>query len=115
MTDTPAPLPNEIVLEMDKVAAVIATARRLTADGRAVDLTPLEGKIESLCGRIRQTSAPHREGVIHAMEGLIKALDDLENAIRDRIGGGSAEPEQTARRRVLNAYVRPKDERGAKG
>jgi len=115
MTDIPLNLPQEIVLEMDKVAAVIATARRLMADGRTVDLTPLEGKIESLCGRVRETPKAHRDGVIRAMESLIKALDELEGAIRARVGGGRGESEETTRRRVLNAYVQPKSGGGIKG
>lgn len=113
MSDTPMSLPNDIVLEMDKVAAVIATAKRLMADGRTVDLTPLEGKIESLCGRVREAPPPQRDRVIRAMEGLIQALDDLEGAIRNRVGGAGGGDEAT-RRRVLNAYVRPKPD-GARG
>lgn len=115
MTDTPFSLPHDIVLEMDKVAAVIATARRLMADGRTVDLAPLEGKIESLCGRVRETPVAQRDGVIRAMQSLIKALDDLEGAIRARVGGGSGETDETTRRRVLNAYVQPKSGGGIKG
>ena len=113
MSETPQSLPNDIALEMDKVAAVIATAKRLMADGRTVDLTPLEGKIETLCGRVRGTATPDREGVIRAMQGLIQALDDLEGAIRGRVGG-AVDPDETTRRRVLNAYVAPKPS-GIKG
>lgn len=113
MTETPLNLPKDIVLEMDKVAAVIATARRLMADGRTIDLSPLEGKIESLCGRVRETPLAHREKVIRAMEGLIKALDDLETAIRQRVGT-NREPDEMTRRRVLNAYVPAKAGPGLK-
>lgn len=114
MTDSPLSLPTDIVLEMDKVAAVIATAKHLMADGRTIDLSPLEQKVQSLCGRVQKTPKPQRAGVIRAMEALIKTLDDLESAIRERIGGTADDGAEATRRRVLNAYVRPKADRGTK-
>jgi len=103
MNDTPHALPAHLALEMDKVASVIATARRLTADGRSVDLSTLEGRIDALCALARQTPPASRDAVIRAMEGLVSALDELEGAVRARVGAaGDGEP---ARRRVLNAYA----------
>ncbi|MDX9862392.1 MAG: hypothetical protein RBS99_15895 [Rhodospirillales bacterium] len=104
MNDTPQILPADLALEMDKVAAVIATARRLMADGRTIDLSTLEGRIDGLCARIRQTPPASRDGVVRAMENMVRALDELEAAIRTRVGGG--ESGGVARRRVLNAYAR---------
>lgn len=104
MTDTPRTLPADLTLEMDKVASVIATARRLTADGRTVDLSTLEGRIDALCTLVRQAPPASRETVIRAMEGLVRALDELEGTVRARIGGSGRE--EVTRRRVLNAYAR---------
>lgn len=104
MNDTPQTLPADLALEMDKVASVIATARRLMADGRTIDLSTLEGRIDALCVRVRQTPPASRDVVVRAMENLVRALDELEAAIRTRVGG--AESEGVARRRVLNAYAR---------
>jgi hypothetical protein len=104
MKDTPQILPADLALEMDKVAAVIATARRLMVDGRTVELSTLESRIDALCTRVRQSPPATREVVIRAMENLVRALDDLEAAIRSRVGGTASEG--VARSRVLNAYAR---------
>lgn len=104
MNDTPQTLPADLALEMDKVASVIATARRLMADGRTIDLSTLEGRIDALCARVRKTPPATRDVVARAMESLVRALDDLETAIRGRVGG--TESEAVTRSRVLNAYAR---------
>ncbi len=104
MNESPQNAPADLMLEMDKVASVIATARRLMADGRTVDLSTLEGRIDALCARVRKTPPASRDVVIRAMKNLVCALNDLESAIRVRVGGG--EGEGIARSRVLNAYAR---------
>lgn len=104
MNDTPQTPPADLMLEMDKVASVIATARRLMADGRTIDLSTLEGRIDALCTRVRKTPPANRDIVARAMENLVQALNDLEAAIRSRVGGG--ESGGVARSRVLNAYAR---------
>ncbi|MBE0533411.1 MAG: hypothetical protein IH626_21530, partial [Rhodospirillales bacterium] len=96
--------PTDLMLEMDKVASVIATARRLMGDGRTIDLSTLEGRIDALCARVRKTPPASRDVVARAMENLVRALDDLETAIRARVGSG--ESEGVPRSRVLNAYAR---------
>jgi len=108
MSDTPATPADaadslDVVAEMNEVAAVIATARRLTDEGRTVNLSALEGKIGRLCAAVREAPPADRESVVEAMEKLVDALDELAATLTTRFGQPEGEAEGT-RRRALDAY-----------
>ncbi|NQV46471.1 MAG: hypothetical protein HQ504_01690 [Rhodospirillaceae bacterium] len=71
----------EILDEIDKVDSVIATARRLLAEGKMVDLSALEGKVKGLCKKI-ESMAPGDISVIDAAVVATRHnLDLLENEL----------------------------------
>lgn len=109
MTPTDSVNTPNIASEMDKVASVIATARRLLDDGKMVDLSALGTKVEALCESARKAPAGEREALARSMEALVAALDDLAEALKTQFGNMCAESAQGPERtRALNAYGGPK-------
>ncbi len=95
----------DIAAEMDKVASVIATARRMLDEGRMVDLSALGAKVEALCASAREAPAGEREALAKSMKALVTALDDLAEALKAQFGNLCAESAQDPdRARALNAY-----------
>lgn len=116
MTDTPAGTPPgdatpDVMDELDKVASVVATARRVLAEGRMVDLSALEGRVAALCEGLRDVAPENREAAAQAVGRLLADLDGLEADIRTQFGDALAdEPDSGAavRRRATDAYGGPK-------
>ncbi|WP_413205283.1 hypothetical protein [Rhodospirillum sp. A1_3_36] len=75
-----------ISVELEKVNSLIATAKRLVGEERAVDLSALEGKVSALCKAV--TDLPRQDGrpFIPSLKSLITGLDELEAALHDRFG-----------------------------
>jgi hypothetical protein len=85
MTDTPAPgSPGTIALDLKKVTSLIATAKRLVEEDRAVDLGALEGKVATLCAAAAALPRDRARPFLPALESLITGLDELEAALRAR-------------------------------
>ena len=108
MTPTDSEKTPDIAAEMDKVASVIATARRMLDEGKMVDLSALGGKVEILCERARNAPPAERDALARSMEALVAALDDLTKALTSQFGNLCAESRAPDRTRALNAYGTPK-------
>ncbi len=108
MTPTDSEKNSDIATEMDKVASVIATARRMLDEGKMVDLSALGAKVEVLCEGARNAPPAEREALARSMEALVAALDDLAEALKTQFGTLCAESRAPDRTRALNAYGTPK-------
>lgn len=78
------PAENEtiaIMVDADKIASLITTARRLLDEDKMVDLSALEGKVADLCRRfthVPQTEAePFRQTISAIMTDLDLLASDL--------------------------------------
>ncbi len=74
--------PDGISLELEKIASVVATARRLINDKRAVDLSALQTKAAVVCQAV--IALPREQGrtFLPALEQLMESLDALEADLR---------------------------------
>lgn len=97
--------PQDGFLEQaEQVSSLIATARRLIADGKTVDLSNLEDKIRALCAGAEEMDRGDPSPVRNALIAISEELDRLEEetAARHReLGGGSM---AGALRHAIGAY-----------
>jgi hypothetical protein len=96
--------PDEIIKEAEKVSSLIATARRLMAENKSVDLSKLEHKISVLCKKaeitdLRQTD--DIQGILIAVVEDLTRLDDEITSLYKKSGGSSLEDNT---KRAINAY-----------
>ena len=108
MNAVPTPPRMDIASEIDKVAALVATARNHIAEGRVVDLTALDGRVETVCAEIKRGRPGNGPVLRTALERLIRDLDCLESELsaqfrKIRPAADSAAPQLAAR-----AYRRPR-------
>ncbi len=90
-----------IMVDADKIAALISTARSLLNEDKLVDLSALEGKVADLCRRFANVPPEAAEPFRAAIKGIMADLDlmaaDLarqnEKVSRIRSGG---DPKQAA-------------------
>lgn len=86
--------------EIDKVASLVFTARRLLGEGRHVDLSALEGKVQEACRDIAALPVPEGRHLLPDLEDLVTALDELAADIDDQfrsMGGVLPDPGQVAK------------------
>ena len=96
--------PDEIIKEAEKVSSLIATARRLMAENKSVDLSKMEQKIGILCEKAEEIDLRQKD---HIQDILIAIVEDL-NRLNDEItslykkSGGSFPEDNT--KRAMDAY-----------
>jgi hypothetical protein len=76
--------------DAERVAALIATARRLLAAGKTVDLTALEGRVRGLCESLAGNPPPGPGDRLEAralLGHLARDLDGLERDLVESPGG----------------------------
>lgn len=104
MTDSNQQDLDAALADMDKVESLVATARRVLADGGMVDLSALQAKVGQLCADARRASPEEQEKVAVALEKLIGALDELAKDLTRQFGTLGGETEDTLRGRAADAY-----------
>ena len=101
MSDT---TPDEIMEEAEKVSSLIATARRLMADNKSVDLSNLEVKISALCQKAEMTDLSQAADVKGVLMAIVEDLNTLDNeiaALFAKAGGSTLEDNS---KRAMDAY-----------
>ncbi|MDH5748794.1 MAG: hypothetical protein OEY85_05740 [Rhodospirillales bacterium] len=115
MTDSNMPPANsggvlDIETEVQKVSSLIATARRLLAANKMVDLSALSGKVMSLCEAINRASPPENsDKIISAVDEISGDLDRLAEELTSQYNGVNAIFQDAAPNQVISAYVKAKD------
>ena len=110
MNEPTTPADFDVKEEIDKVASVVSTARRLLADGRMVDLSALEEKVRILCDAIRSTPPKNRDYVRETMVTIIENLDILAKDLTEQFGAIANGSDGPAPSLAAAAYRKPSDE-----
>lgn len=83
-----------LATQVEKVSAMLMTARRLLAGGTMVDLAALQGMVSGVCEQV--AALPHEQGqeLLPGLESLRRGLDylgeDLRTLHHKMTGGGDA-------------------------
>ena len=96
-------------LEIEKVSSVIATARRVLREGRAVDLTLLERKVRALTDDIRRTAPANGRDLKEQIAAIVEDLDRLEAELGEQYKRVAAELEGALRHHATGAYQRSRN------
>lgn len=78
--------------EVEKVAAMLMTARRLLAGGTMVDLSALQGMVSGVCEHVAALPSEQGQALLPGLESLRRGLDYLGDDLRTlhaRMAGGS--------------------------
>ena len=108
MNAAPSPPRMNIASEIDKVAALVATARSHIAEGRVVDLTALDGRVETVCAEIKRGRPGNGPILRTALERLIRDLDSLESELKTQFRQVRTSADSPAPRHAARAYRRPR-------
>jgi hypothetical protein len=90
--------------EIEKVRAVLTTARRLTAEGRSVDLSAVEGRIRALCRTVEALPRAESKPLAAALDGLLAEFDALAEELTARFAGLPALGELATAKDAAGAY-----------
>lgn len=71
---------EQVIQQLDAAAAIVAGARQVLADGRAVDLAGLDQRIAGLCEAARMLPEPAAGGL---KPRLVALLDDVDRLAAD--------------------------------
>ncbi|TCS63032.1 hypothetical protein [Varunaivibrio sulfuroxidans] len=100
--------PTDFDEAAEKVRMLLATSRRLMAEGRLVDLTQIEVKIRNLCEQAKALPENSRDAARGVLEGLLGEVDDAQSKLEAQFGAAlSALPHREAAQAYTQAYGRP--------
>ncbi len=100
----------EILPEVDKVTSLVATARRLLAEQKMVDLSALEGKVRELCDAIRRAPPGETAAGKASLTAILEDLDRLAAELTAQNEDVSAQTVNTVRRQAMDAYTETNDD-----
>ena len=109
MSGTPANGGPDVNVEVEKVASLVSTARRLLDDGKMVDLAGLQRNVDVLCQAVRQAPLKNAKALKDSVAAILADLDQLAEALTAQYEALSRRLEGTVRREAMNAYAEPKD------
>ena len=101
---------DELLEDAQKVSSVIATARQLMNDGKMVDLSNLEGKIQTLCEDAEAARQEHTEEVQEALMAIVKDLDLLNKEMSANLWTDDEQANEENAKRAINAYSNDAEE-----
>lgn len=99
-------VPAAVEAELAKVASLIATARRMLAESRIVDLSALEAKVRTLCDALLAAPAETRETLHTEVSQVIADLDRLGEELTRQNEAVTAQMARSASAMALRAYRR---------
>lgn len=92
MTQTHQSAPPDVRVEVQKVASMVTTARRLLAGGTMVDLSALQGMVSGVCSRVGALPRDEGRQMRGGLESLLRSLDSLQDdveALHAKVTGGA--------------------------
>ena len=103
------PTSKNITQEIEKVATLISTARRLLSEDKMIDLSALEGKVRELCADVRLLPPDEMEPALAAITDILQNLGKLAQELKTQHestvkGLQGADPQIAA-----NAYTKKTD------
>ena len=83
MTEPSTTTAEDLKTDLQGLGSIVIAARGFVADGKVVDLEPLEQEIKRICGSITALPADQNAPLKPVMVALIDDLDKLAAEIRD--------------------------------
>lgn len=83
MTESSTTTAEDLKTDLQGLGSIVTAARGFVADGKVVDLAPLEQEIKRICGSITALPADQNAPLRPVMVALIDDLDKLAAEIRD--------------------------------
>ena len=83
MTETSTTTAEDLKMDLQGLGSIVTAARGFVADGKVVDLAPLEQEIKRICDHITTLPADQNAPLRPVMVALIDDLDKLAVAITD--------------------------------
>lgn len=93
-----------LMTEIEKVASLIAAARRLLAENKMVDLGALEGKVNDLRAAIEKGAPDDLDAVKVSLAEVVENLDGLEAELTAQHKRLNQELGAAVRRNARDAY-----------
>ncbi len=90
--------------EIEKVHAVLSTARRMTNDGRSIDLSAVDDRIKRLCETIEALPAAQGRTLAPALAALLTEFDSLAQDLNERFSGLPNLGDMATNRDAASAY-----------
>lgn len=72
--------------EIERIHAVLSTARRLIQEGRNVDLTAVDDRIRRLCENVEALPKAQGRALASALSALLAEFDALADDLTNRFG-----------------------------
>ena len=83
MTELSTTMAADLKADLQGLGAIVIAARGFVADGKVVDLAPLEQEIKRICDSITELPADQNAPLRPVMVALIDDLEKLAAEIRD--------------------------------
>ncbi len=83
MTESSTTTAEDLKTDLQGLGSIVTAARGFVADGKVVDLAPLEQEIKRICGSITALPADQNAPLKPVMVALIDDLDKLAAEIKD--------------------------------
>ena len=83
MTESSTTTAEDLKTDLQGLGSIVIAARGFVADGKVVDLAPLEQEIKRICDSITELPADQNAPLRPVMVALIDDLDKLAAEIRD--------------------------------
>ncbi len=83
MTESSTTMAEDLKTDLLGLGSIVIAARGFVADGKVVDLEPLEQEIKRICDRITALPADQNAPLKPVMVALIDDLDKLAAEIKD--------------------------------
>ena len=83
MTESSTTMAEDLKTDLQGLGSIVIAARSFVADGKVVDLAPLEQEIKRICNSITELPADQNAPLRPVMVALIDDLEKLAAEIRD--------------------------------
>lgn len=94
-------LTDDVLEEAKNVSSIIATARNLLTEGKAIDLPTLEGKIQALCENAEAGNLEQSTEVQDALSAIVAELGQLNAQMNDRLWGAQEDSVEQAAKNAI--------------
>lgn len=79
--------PEMALSEIEKIHAVLSTARRWTNEGRTIDLSAVDNRIRTLCATVEALPTAQSRTLAPALAVLLSEFDALGKDLNERFAG----------------------------
>ena len=96
--------PDDLIKEAEKVSSLIATARRLMAENKKVDLSKMEQEISILCQQAEKTGLNHKDRIQGILIDIVEDLKRLNDEITSLYKKSEGSFFEDNTKRAMDAY-----------